>query len=97
MKKIAVFLCMTRVLLMGQPQGDLILFNRKIVTVDASFSIAQAMAIKQGTIIAVGTNAAVQATAGPTTRAASICEATAIRACRVGRQSSLPDVRRQAS
>jgi len=68
MKKIAVFLCMTRVLLMGQPQGDLILFNRKIVTVDASFSIAQAMAIKQGTIIAVGTNAAVQATAGPTTR-----------------------------
>src|SRR5439155_12924838 len=39
-----------------------------IVTVDASFWIEQATAIKQGTIIAVGTNAAVQATAGPTTR-----------------------------
>src|SRR5262249_34938540 len=69
MKKIALFLCLTPVLLMGQPpQPDLILFNGKIVTVDPSFSIVQAIAIRQGTIIAVGTNAAVQATAGPNTR-----------------------------
>ena len=69
MKTIVLFLCMIPVMLMGQgPQSDLILVNGKIVTVDSRFSIAQAIAVRQGAIIAVGTNAAVQATAGPNTR-----------------------------
>src|SRR5215510_8981984 len=69
MKKIALFLCIIPALLMAQgPQADLILFNGKIVTVDSRFSIAQAIAVKQGTIIAIGTNAAVQSTAGPNAR-----------------------------
>src|SRR5207248_11279764 len=69
MKKILFFLCMIPVLLLGQgPQADLILFNGKIVTVDSRFSIVQGVAVRQGTIIAAGTNAAVQATAGPNTR-----------------------------
>jgi predicted amidohydrolase YtcJ len=69
MKKIALFVCMIPVLLMGQtPQADLILFNGKIVTVDSRFSIAQAIAVRQGTLIVVGTNAAVQSAAGPNAR-----------------------------
>jgi hypothetical protein len=50
------------------PQADLILFNGKIVTVDPQFSIAQAIAVRNGTILAVGTNQAVEASAGPNTR-----------------------------
>src|SRR5262249_36022367 len=69
MKKIVLLLCMIPVMLVGQsPQTDLILFNGKIVTVDSRFSIAQAIAVRQGAIIAVGTNAAVQAAASPNTR-----------------------------
>ena len=37
-------------------QADLILFNGKIVTVDTDFSIAQAIAIKDGKLKAVGSN-----------------------------------------
>ena len=50
------------------PQADLILFNGKIVTVDPQFSIVQAIAVRNGSILAVGTNQAVQATAGANTR-----------------------------
>src|ERR1700732_509130 len=42
-----------------QAQGetaDLVLFNGKIVTVDDAFSIRQAIAIKDGRILAVGGN-----------------------------------------
>lgn len=69
MRKIALLACMIPLLLMGQaPQPDLILFNGKIVTVDSRFSIAQALAVRNGSIVAVGTNAAVQATASANTR-----------------------------
>ena len=47
---------------------DLVLYNGKIVTVDPSFSIAQAVAIGSGRFVAVGTNDAVRQTAGPATR-----------------------------
>jgi predicted amidohydrolase YtcJ len=49
--------------------ADLILQNGKIVTVDAKFSIAQAVAVKAGRIVAVGTNASIlQQERGPHTR-----------------------------
>ncbi|HTS67197.1 MAG TPA: amidohydrolase [Candidatus Acidoferrales bacterium] len=48
--------------------ADLILHNGKIVTVDNRLSIQQAVAVRSGTIIAVGTDAAVlQAERGPKT------------------------------
>ena len=69
MRKIALLACMIPLLLMGQAQqADLILFNGKIVTVDSRFSIAQALAVRNGSIIAVGTNDAIRATAGANTR-----------------------------
>lgn len=39
-----------------QQTADLVLFNGKIVTVDDAFSIHQAIAIKDGRVLAVGTN-----------------------------------------
>lgn len=48
--------------------ADLILHNGRIVTVDGSFSIAQAVAIADGRISAVGTNASVMKNRGAETR-----------------------------
>ena len=39
---------------------DLVLFNGKIVTVDAQFSIREAMATKDGRIEAIGSNAEIE-------------------------------------
>jgi Predicted metal-dependent hydrolase with the TIM-barrel fold len=48
--------------------ADLILHNGKIVTVDQKFTVQQAVAIKSGKIVAVGSNAAVlKAEKGPRT------------------------------
>ncbi len=47
---------------------DLIVHNAKLVTVDAKFSIAQAMAVRAGRIEAVGSNAAILKLKGPGTR-----------------------------
>ena len=58
--------------ILGYPQ--MILYNGKIVTMDdASFesrvgTIAQAMAIRDGRILATGTNAVIQSLAGPVTK-----------------------------
>src|SRR5690349_24841774 len=49
-------------------QADIILHNGKVLTVDKSFTIAQAVAITGNQISAVGTNEAVLATAGPNTQ-----------------------------
>ncbi len=51
-----------------QPAPDLILTNGKIITVDERFSIAQAVAIKDGRILKAGTNQEIGALAGPDTR-----------------------------
>jgi predicted amidohydrolase YtcJ len=51
----------------AQP-ADLILRNGRIVTVDARFSTAQAVAIRGGRFVAVGDDAAVAAQAGPSTQ-----------------------------
>lgn len=49
-------------------EADLLLFNGKIITVNSSFSIAQAVAVRDGRIIAVGSNKDVERYAGPATK-----------------------------
>ena len=44
---------------------DAIFYNGKILTVDPGFSVQQAFAVRGDEILAVGTNAAVRALAGP--------------------------------
>ena len=51
-----------------QTPPDIILTNGKIITVDAQFSIAQAVAIRSDRIVAVGTNPDITALAGAGTR-----------------------------
>src|ERR1051326_1668813 len=53
---------------LGAADADLILHNGRIVTVDPSFSIRQAVAVKGNKIVAVGTNQAVLAERGAHTR-----------------------------
>jgi predicted amidohydrolase YtcJ len=48
--------------------ADLILHNGKIVTVDSDFSVRQAVAVKAGKIVAVGTSQQILAERGPHTR-----------------------------
>jgi len=64
----------------GTPDAapELILYNGKIVTVDASFSIAQAVAIRNERFTAVGTDEAVRRTAGPGTKAVDLQGRTVI-------------------
>lgn len=47
--------------------ADLVLLNAKVITVDSADRIAQAVAIKDGRIVAVGSDIDVQALAGPRT------------------------------
>ena len=51
-----------------QAGADLILFNGKIITVNDTFAIAQAVAVRGARIIAVGSNADVTRLAGPNTQ-----------------------------
>jgi predicted amidohydrolase YtcJ len=48
--------------------ADLVLFNGKVLTVDAADRVAQAVAIRGDKIVAVGSNADMQRLAGPSTR-----------------------------
>src|SRR5579862_693401 len=50
------------------PYADVVFTNGRIVTVDSNFSIAQALAIKDGKLIAVGPNAEALALRGPNTK-----------------------------
>ncbi len=52
---------------LGVLHPDTVLFNGKIVTVDEDFSIAEAVAIKDGKFIAVGSNAQIRGLAGDST------------------------------
>ena len=47
---------------------DTVLVNGKIVTVDARSSVVSALAIREGTIAAVGTDAEIRRLAGPSAR-----------------------------
>ena len=51
-----------------QAAPDLILSNGKIITVDDTFSIAQAVAVRGDRIVAVGSNQEINRLAGPNTR-----------------------------
>ena len=51
-----------------QPRADVILVNGRILTVDANDRVAQAVAVSGNRIIAVGSTAEVERTAGPNTR-----------------------------
>jgi len=51
-----------------QAPPDIILINGKIITVDAQFRIAQAVAVRGDRIVKVGTNPEITALAGPNTR-----------------------------
>ena len=48
--------------------AELILYNAKIITVDAKNTLAEAVAMKDGKIIAVGTRESVKSFGGDTTR-----------------------------
>ncbi len=50
------------------PPADLILTNGKVITVDDRFTIAQAIAVRGGRIVAVGTTGEIVARAGSATR-----------------------------
>ena len=50
------------------PAADLVLTNGKIITVDARFTIAQAVAVRGDRLVAVGSNADINKLAGPNTR-----------------------------
>jgi predicted amidohydrolase YtcJ len=52
----------------SQPPADTILVNGHVITVDAAFSIAQAIAIRDGRFVAVGDNDAIRRLAGPATK-----------------------------
>jgi hypothetical protein len=52
----------------AEPPPDTVLINGKVITVDADDTVAEALAIRDGRIQAVGTAAAIEALAGPDTR-----------------------------
>ena len=53
--------------------ADLILTNGKIITVDQTFSIAQAVAVRGDRILAVGTDEEINRLAGSNTRRRTAC------------------------
>lgn len=58
MKRILSLLLLSLILFScNQPKADLVIFNAKIYTVNEQFGMAEAMAIKDGKIIAIGSSA----------------------------------------
>ncbi|MFC2084230.1 amidohydrolase family protein [Bacteroidota bacterium] len=55
-----IFLILTSSLLKAQDKADLVLNNGKIITVDSNDTIAEAIAIKNGLILKVGSNSEIQ-------------------------------------
>ncbi|MCJ0741339.1 amidohydrolase [Pedobacter montanisoli] len=60
MKKILFLLLATVLLSCKQNNADLIIYNGKIYTVNQNFDVAEAMAVKDGKIIAVGSSEQIQ-------------------------------------
>src|SRR3990172_498149 len=56
-------------LLFAEDGADLILFNGKVITVDAADQICQAVAVKDGKILSVGNDLEIKALAGPQCKA----------------------------
>jgi predicted amidohydrolase YtcJ len=62
----------------GRGPADLVLKNGKIVTVDAAFTIAQAIAVAGERIVAVGPDAAMAAHVGPATQVIDLAGKTVV-------------------
>ena len=60
------------------PPADTILVNGKIVTVDDRFTVAEALAIRDQRIVAVGSNAEIEKLKGPQTRTIELAGRTVI-------------------
>ena len=58
--------------------ADIVLLGGKVVTLDAQSSIAEALAIRDGRIVAVGSNSSVQPWIGPQTRVVDLSGRTVI-------------------
>lgn len=65
-------------LLTGGRAPDMILFNGKIITVDRHFTCAQALAIAEGKILALGSNDEILEQAGPNTQRVNLQGKTVI-------------------
>jgi predicted amidohydrolase YtcJ len=66
---VALIVCGLSGVVPAQAQSpDIVLVNGKVVTVDSQFSIRQAIAIRDGKILATGSTTDVQKLAGPTAR-----------------------------
>ncbi|MDT8399855.1 MAG: amidohydrolase family protein [Pseudomonadales bacterium] len=63
--------------LLAQP-ADTLLINGRMLTVDENFSTVQALAIRDGRIIATGATATIQTLAGPETRTIDVAGATVV-------------------
>lgn len=61
-----------------KPKADAVFYNAKILTVDRAFSVAEAVAIRNGRFVAVGTNAEVKGLIGPNTSAVDLGGRTVI-------------------
>ena len=55
----------------GEAPADLILRGGKIVTMDETIGNVEALAARDGVVLAVGTNAEIEALTGPDTRKSS--------------------------
>jgi predicted amidohydrolase YtcJ len=64
---IAAFACLWFATAAAADAADLILHNGKVVTVDRAFTIRQALAVHDGKLMRVGTDAEVMSTRGPRT------------------------------
>jgi predicted amidohydrolase YtcJ len=62
----------------SQRYADTIVTNGKILTVDAAFRTVQALAIRQGKIVATGTNSQIARYGGPSTELIDVAGATVI-------------------
>src|SRR5687767_11260602 len=58
--------------------ADVVLYNGKILTVNANFDIAEAVAIRDGKFLAVGSNDRILAMAGPRTLRKDLAGSTVI-------------------
>jgi predicted amidohydrolase YtcJ len=65
-------------LAVAQSPAEVVLTNGKILTVDSDFSIAEALAIDGGRLVAVGSNADVRRYVGPSTEVIDVDGATVI-------------------
>jgi predicted amidohydrolase YtcJ len=77
-RAVAIALALMAPLAAQAQTADTVLVNGKIVTVDDRFSVAQALAIKGGRIVKVGTSAEIEALKGPQTRVIDLAGRTVI-------------------